>query len=252
MWLADRAGYLKYFGVLNMRLILLTIALIASVQMIAAQEVSDARVKELALEAILENPQIIMQAVAILEKREKDRAASGAQNVRLRLEQDVNSPNLGNQNGDVTVIEFFDYNCSYCRKAGQTVQALLASDANVRIIYREWPILGEASIFAASAALASREQGKYNEFHWALMNSEGRASEAFILKIARDLGLDVEKLKVDMNDPAVEKHIAESSVLARSLGFTGTPAFIVGDVIAPGMISGQEMKALIAAARAAP
>ena len=235
-----------------MRLILLTLALIASVQMIAAQEVSDARVKELALEAILENPQIIMQAVAILEKREKDRAASGAQNVRLRLEQDLNSPNLGNQNGDVTVIEFFDYNCSYCRKAGQTVQALLASDANVRIIYREWPILGEASIFAASAVLASREQGKYNEFHWALMNSEGRASEAFILKIARDLGLDVEKLKVDMNDPAVEKHIAESSVLARSLGFTGTPAFIVGDVIVPGMISGQEMTALIAAARAAP
>ena len=234
-----------------MRVILVAVAFLSFAQIAPAQQITDEQVKQLALEAILENPQIIMQAVAILEQRERERAASGANTVRLQLEQDPNSPNLGNPDGDVTVIEFFDYNCPYCRKAGQTVQELLASDANVRVIYREWPILGEDSVFASRAALAARAQGKYEEFHWALMNGEGRASEASILKLARHLGLDVEKLQADMTSPAVEAHIAQSSALARTLGFTGTPAFIVGDRTAPGMLSTDEITAMVAEARAA-
>ena len=234
-----------------MRVILMAVAFLGFAQMAPAQQMTNEQVKLLALEAILENPQIIMQAVAILEQRERERAASGANTVRLQLEQDPNSPNLGNPDGDVTVIEFFDYNCPYCRKAGQTVQELLASDANVRVIYREWPILGEDSVFASRAALAARAQGKYEEFHWALMNGEGRASEASILKLARHLDLDVEKLQADMTSPAVEAHIAQSSALARTLGFTGTPAFIVGDRTAPGMLSTDEITAMVAEARAA-
>ena len=234
-----------------MRVILVAVAFLSFAQIATAQQITDEQVKQLALEAILENPQIIMQAVAILEQRERERAASGANTVRLQLEQDSNSPNLGNPDGDVTVIEFFDYNCPYCRKAGQTVQELLASDANVRVIYREWPILGEDSVFASRAALAARAQGKYEEFHWALMNGEGRASEASILKLARHLDLDVEKLQADMTSPAVEAHIAQSSALARTLGFTGTPAFIVGDRTAPGMLSTDEITAMVAEARAA-
>jgi protein-disulfide isomerase len=234
-----------------MRVILMAVAFLSFAQIATAQQITDEQVKQLALEAILENPQIIMQAVAILEQRERERAASGANTVRLQLEQDSNSPNLGNPDGDVTVIEFFDYNCPYCRKAGQTVQELLASDANVRVIYREWPILGEDSVFASRAALAARAQGKYEEFHWALMNGEGRASEASILKLARHLDLDVEKLQADMTSPAVEAHIAQSSALARTLGFTGTPAFIVGDRTAPGMLSTDEITAMVAEARAA-
>ena len=234
-----------------MRVILMAVAFLGFAQMAPAQQMTNEQVKQLALEAILENPQIIMQAVAILEQRERERAASGANTVRLQLEQDPNSPNLGNPDGDVTVIEFFDYNCPYCRKAGQTVQELLASDANVRVIYREWPILGEDSVFASRAALAARAQGKYEEFHWALMNGEGRASEASILKLARHLDLDVEKLQADMISPAVEAHIAQSSALARTLGFTGTPAFIVGDRTAPGMLSTDEITAMVAEARAA-
>ena len=234
-----------------MRVILMAVAFLGFAQMAPAQQMTNEQVKQLALEAILENPQIIMQAVAIIEQRERERAASGANTVRLQLEQDPNSPNLGNPDGDVTVIEFFDYNCPYCRKAGQTVQELLASDANVRVIYREWPILGEDSVFASRAALAARAQGKYEEFHWALMNGEGRASEASILKLARHLDLDVEKLQADMTSPAVEAHIAQSSALARTLGFTGTPAFIVGDRTAPGMLSTDEITAMVAEARAA-
>jgi protein-disulfide isomerase len=235
-----------------MRTILLALAFLGFAQTVPAQSMTEAQVKQLALEAILENPEIIMQAVAILQQREKERAASGANTVRLQLESDPNAPNLGNPEGDVTVVEFFDYNCPYCRSAGQTVQALLAADANVRVIYREWPILGEDSVIAASAALAARAQGKYEAFHWALMGGEGRVTEALIFKVARDLGMDVAQLEADMTSPAVEAHIALSNALARQLGFTGTPAFIVGDKTAPGMLSLDEITLLVAEARANP
>ena len=235
-----------------MRTILLALAFLGFAQGASAQSMTDDQVKQLALEAILENPEIIMQAVAILQQREKERAASGANSVRLEIESDPNAPNLGNPEGDVTVVEFFDYNCPYCRSAGQTVQALLETDANVRVIYREWPILGDDSVIAARAALAAREQGKYEAFHWALMSGDGRVTEAVIFKVARDLGMDVAQLEADMVSPAVEAHIALSNALAQQLGFTGTPAFIVGDKTAPGMLSLDEITTLVAEARADP
>ena len=235
-----------------MRLALLIISFLFIFQGVQAQNMTEDQVKKLALDAILENPEIIMQAVAILQQREKKRAASGANTVRLQLESDPNAPNLGNPEGDVTVVEFFDYNCPYCRSAGETMQALLAADANVRVIYREWPILGEDSVIAARAALAAREQGKYEAFHWALMNGEGRVTEAVVFKVARDLGMDVAKLEADMVSPAVEAHIALSNALAQQLGFTGTPAFIVGDKTAPGMLSFDEITRLVADARNTP
>ena len=233
-----------------MRFILVAITFFGLTQEACAENMSNDKIKELALEAILENPEIIMQAVAILKQRNSERVASGAKAVRLQLENDPSSPNLGNLKGNVTVIEFFDYNCPYCRQASKTVQALIASDPNVRVIFREWPVLGEASIFAARAALASRAQGKYEEFHWALMNGEGRATEASVLKVARDLGLDIPLLQVDMASQTVDLHLEQSNTLARSLEFTGTPAFIVGDKTAPGMISLDQIFRLVAVARA--
>ena len=233
-----------------MRAILFVLAFVGFAQTAPAQSMTEDQIKQLALEAILENPDIIMQAVAILQQREQERAASGASTVRLQLESDPNAPNLGNPEGDVTVVEFFDYNCPYCRSAGQTVQALLATDANVRVIYREWPILGDDSVIAARAALAAREQGKYEAFHWALMSGDGRVTEAVIFKVARDLGMDVAQLEADMVRPAVEAHIALSNALAQQLGFTGTPAFIVDDKTAPGMLSVDEITRLVAEARA--
>ena len=235
-----------------MRAILFVLAFVGFAQTAPAQSMTEDQIKQLALEAILENPDIIMQAVAILQQREQERAASGANTVRLQLESDPNAPNLGNPEGDVTVVEFFDYNCPYCRSAGQTLQALLAADVNVRVIYREWPILGEDSVIAACAALAAREQGKYEAFHWALMNGEGRVTEAVIFKVARELGMDVAKLEADMVSPDVEAHIALSNALAQQLGFTGTPAFIVGDKTAPGMLSFDEITRLVADARNIP
>ena len=234
-----------------MRAIFTAVIFFGLTQMASSQDISDEKIKQLALEAILENPEIIMQAVGILRQRDAEIVASGANTVRLELENDPGSPNLGNPEGDVTVVEFFDYNCPYCRQAGKTVQELIGSDPNVRIIFQEWPVLGEGSMFAARAALASRAQGKYEEFHWTLMNGEGRATEASILKVARELGLDIVKLLADMESPAVEIHLERSNDLARSLGFTGTPAFIVGDQTVPGMISLEKIEKLIADVRAA-
>ncbi|MBA47941.1 MAG: hypothetical protein CMI51_02810 [Paracoccus sp.] len=221
----------------------------------AAQEPSDERIKELALQAIRENPQIIIEAIQSLEA---DQAAAQSQaqsdvltNQRDLLERDPNAPVLGNPDGDVTVVEFFDYNCPYCRRAMAEVEGLVEDDENVRLVYREWPILGEGSVFAARAALASREQGKYEEFHLALMGMQGRAEEASVMRIAEEIGLDVEKLRADMAAPEVDEHIATSRRLTQALGFNGTPSFVIGDNLVPGFVEQEQLGALVKQVRSA-
>lgn len=218
-----------------------------------ADEISDERVKKLVYEAILENPQIIMDAVRLLEERQEQdqaEAASRALNSeRDRLENDPNAIVLGNPEGDVTVIEFFDYNCPYCRRAMSQVDVLVESDPDVRLVYREWPILGEGSEFAARAALAARKQGKYEEFHVAMMGMQGRAEEASVLKTARQVGLDIEQLRMDMDAPEVDEHIQTSMELTRALGFSGTPSFVIGDALIPGFVEANVLLEQVKVAR---
>ncbi len=218
-----------------------------------AQTMSDDDIKALALEAIRENPQIIMEAIAILEgQRDEAQAAAQAEFLlgqRSLLENDPNAPSVGNPEGDAVVVEFFDYNCPYCKRAAADVKALLAADSNVRVVYREWPILGEGSVFATRAALAARAQGKYDEMHEGLMEMRGRAEEASVLALARSVGLDVDQLVADMQSDAVNNHIATSERLAQSLGFTGTPSFVIGDALVPGAVPLAELQGYIAEAR---
>ena len=220
---------------------------------VLAQEMSEERIKELTLEAIRENPQIIMEAVQILEKeRAAAQAETGAdvlKDQRQILEQDPNAPVLGNPDGDVTVVEFFDYNCPYCRKAASAVEGLIEADPNVRLVYREWPILSEGSIFAAKAALAAREQGKYGDLHWALMELDGPAAEASVLRVAEKIGLDIDKLRADMEAPDVQSHINETMRLAQALGFNGTPSFVIGDNLVPGFVEQNQLETLVDQAR---
>ena len=219
-----------------------------------AQTLTEEDVKRLALEAILENPEIILEAVEILQQRdaEAQAAATTAMIAELgeSLRNDPNAPVLGNPDGDVTVVEFFDYNCPYCKRAAEDVQALLAADPNVRFVSREWPILGEGSVAAARAALAAREQGRYEEMHNALMADRSRKDEAAVLCIAAGLGLDMERLKADMNSDAVNDHLNMSGRLAEALGFTGTPAFVIGDEPVPGAVPLAVLQQAVAEARA--
>lgn len=214
-----------------------------------AQDLTDERIKELALEAIRENPSIILEAMQILEQQQAGAQASAQaqvlQNQRDLLEKDPNAPVLGNPEGDVTVIEFFDYNCPYCKRAMPEVQALLDADPDVRLVYREWPILGEGSVFAAKAALAARKQGKYEEFHWALMGLKGRVEESSVISVAKDVGLDVDQLRADMDAPEVLEHIATTTQLAQALGFNGTPSFVIGDDLLPGLVEQEQLQTVV-------
>lgn len=222
-------------------------------QELSVQEMTEADIKALALEAILENPQIVMEAVAILQARDTAEAEAQANAAvagsRDILENDPNAPEGGNPDGSVTVVEFFDYNCGFCRRADPEVKALLAADTDVRIVYREWPILSEGSIFGARAALAAREQGKYAEMHSALMTSRGQVNETTVLSIAEDLGLDIERLRADMEAETVEAHLATSRELAETLGFTGTPSFVIGETRVPGFVEADQLQQIVDEAR---
>ena len=196
-----------------------------------------------------------MEAVAILEAQEDARKAD--QSVALLssrrdvLERDPNAPVLGNVDGDVTIVEFFDYNCPYCKRVKPEIQALMAADPDIRLVYREWPILGEGSVFAARAALAARNQGKYEEFHWAMMGLQGRAEEASILNAAVEIGLDADKLRADMDAPEINERIQTSMELAAALGFNGTPSFVIGEALVPGFIKTVQFEGYVEGAREA-
>lgn len=216
---------------------------------VTAQEMTPEEVKKLALEAILENPEIVMQAVEILQNRENEakelETSEFLTQQRDQLENDPNAPVLGNPDGDVTIVEFFDYNCPYCKRSAPTMASLLAEDDNIRIVYREWPILGEGSVLASRAALAARAQGRYREMHDELMALNGRATEVSIMEAAERAGLDTEQLKIDMQAPEIEEHFTTTANLARALGFSGTPSFVIGDELVPGFVELDVLQELV-------
>lgn len=219
-----------------------------------ADEMTDARVKELIVETLRENPELVLEALRTLDQRRAEADAAKADEVlqteRANLDSDPNAPVLGNPDGDVTIVEFFDYNCPYCRKAMPELTALLEADKNIRLVLREWPILGEGSDFAARAALAARSQGKYAEMHNALFVMRGKADAEGVLRTAKDLGLDIDRLKADMKAPEVEEHIATSKRLTAALGFNGTPSFVIGDALIPGFAEQATLAEAVDAARA--
>ena len=221
----------------------------------AAQALTEDRVKEIIVQTLRENPELVLEALQAVEQRQAEEQAAAARAVlsadRDTLDRDPNAPVLGNPDGDVTIVEFFDYNCPYCKRAMPEIAALFAEDPNVRLVLREWPILSEGSVFAARAALASRVQGRYAEMHDALMGMRGKVEAETVLRVARDLGLDVEKLQTDMKAPEVEEHIATSLRLADALGFNGTPSFVIGDQLVPGFVEKAALSEAVAAARAA-
>lgn len=217
------------------------------------QELTEDHVKELVLETIRENPEILLEAMSILEAQEQEAQAAAVtaalEAEREVLERDPNAPVLGNPEGDVTVVEFFDYNCPYCRRSMPELTGLLESDENVRLVLREWPILSEGSDFAARAALAAREQGMYQEMHEALMALQQPAEEVSVLRVAEELGLDVDRLKSAMESPEIEEHIATSMRLAETLGFSGTPSFVIGDQPIAGYVEQAVLETAVQQAR---
>ena len=161
---------------------------------------------------------------------------------------DPGSPVGANPTGDATLAEFFDYNCPYCRRAMPVLDELEQVDKGLRLVLKEYPILGPGSVFAARAALASQKQGKYLAFHKAMMTYQGRITETTSLEVAAEIGLDVERLKKDIEDPAIDETIKRNIALGQALRISGTPAFVTGKEILLGLADANRMKQLIASA----
>lgn len=169
--------------------------------------------------------------------------------LRKALERDPNAPVLGNPRGDITLTEFFDYNCPFCKKIMPKMQQLISADPGLRVVFREWPVFGEGSDFAARAALAALAQGKYWQMHSGLMQMRDRAAEPSVMRVVRKLGLDEAKLRADMQSDRVSSHIATSFELADHMSLVGTPTLIAGDDAVFGDQSLDDIQALIAKAR---
>jgi protein-disulfide isomerase len=202
---------------------------------------------------LLQHPDVMIEALRVanakLKTDAKDKQASEVKKHWHELVDDPQTPVDGNPHGDVTLVEFFDFQCPYCKADEEVVQKLVHQDGRLRIAYKDIPLLGPASVTAAHAALAARLQHKYDPFRLVLMNMKGELSDATVLVVAKAVGLDVEKLKQDMQLPEIDQQVQENMALAKDLDVTGTPTFVVGKQVVEGAIDLSGMKELVADAR---
>lgn len=211
------------------------------------------QIEQIVREYLLNNPEVILEAIQGLEEKRRAEAEATQRRVlssrREAIFNDPTSPVAGNPKGDVTVVEFFDYRCPYCKQMAGPLVRLLKEDGNVRFVFKELPILGPDSVVAARAALAAKAQGKYVDMHEALMRARGTLDEATVLRIAGDIGLDTARLKADMGRIEIDDVFERNRQLARELSISGTPAFVIGDRVVPGAVDLETLKKLVADAR---
>jgi len=188
-------------------------------------------IEQIVRDYLMNNPELITEMQEALQNKVLTNAITQNSKTLFRSEF---SYVAGNPKGDVTVVEFFDYNCGFCKRALGAVLKLIETDKNVRVVFKELPIFGEHSVAAARVAMAAAEQGKYMEVHNALMRTRGQVNGDVAMSTARKLGLDMDKLKADMQSKKVEGGIQETMALAQSIGLEGTPFYLVGDRAIPG------------------
>jgi protein-disulfide isomerase len=217
--------------------------MLAAVVPAAAGELTDSQKDELSAfirEYLMKNPEVLRDALQELDRRQAQADNAARKSALTAKAAAVFRQNGdlvgGNRDGKITVVEFFDYNCGYCRKAFPDVMKMIGQDKDIRLVMKEFPILGPGSTYAARAALASRGQGKYWEYHLAMMNHEGKIDEATADEVAASLGLDVKKLKADMAADDVSSAISRNMELAEALNIQGTPAFIIDETVIPGAV----------------
>lgn len=231
------------------------LCLAAPVARAADKPLDKAAVEKIVRDYLLANPEVLLEAMQVLETRSQAESAKSQrdaiQAAKAELFESKTSPVGGNPKGDVTLVEFFDYNCGFCKRANPERDKAVATDGKVRIVFKELPILGPSSVTAARAALAARAQGKYVELHEAMFDQPGSLTDDAVFKIAEAVKIDVKRLRRDMEDPAIDKEIEANRDLARKLGIRGTPGFIVGDQLIPGAIDAETFAKLFADARQA-
>lgn len=211
------------------------------------------QVEAIVRDYLMREPEIIYQALEELQRREAAAAAERSKAALIARQDDLfhhaSTPVGGNPDGNVTLVEFFDYHCAYCRRVVSSVRALVDRDEELRMVFKEFPILGEDSVRASRAALAAERQGLYQPFHFALMAADDLSMEG-IMAVAAEVGLDTAQLASDMELPEIQEEIKANYALAQALGIEGTPAFVVGEQLIPGAVSEERLTALIEEARA--
>jgi protein-disulfide isomerase len=218
----------------------------------ASAPVTRGEIPQLVKDAILADPEVIMQAVRKLRDRQEEEgkkaSAEAFEKNKAVLLNDTVSPSIGDpKTTDVTVILFFDYHCGYCKQLLPTVQQLVNEDKKVRIIFREYPILSEDSVTASRAALAVHRMapGKYWDFHAALMKSQGKYDEASLSAIATQLGIDANQMKNEMAKPEITEYLDNNRKVGEDLGVRGTPAMFIGNKMLPGAVPYATLKRLV-------
>ena len=206
-----------------------------------SHEVKEDIVETIIQKFIINNPDLIQSSLdnhkINLEKQKIKKAINA-----LKI---IENPAIFHKDANITIYEFFDYNCGYCKSVLKVVLETLAEDKKINFVFVEYPILSKESYIASVAALASKKQGLYNDFHSSLMSLKGRISEKEIYNVAKKTGLNVEQLKVDMNNPKINKQLIRNSEIAKQLNLNGTPAFIIGDIIYPGALDKNNLNIMI-------
>lgn len=213
----------------------------------------DAAIRAIVREELRKHPEWVAEAIGTLQSRqqsaEADRAKDAIRASRTALHRDERDGVAGDPRGDVTLVEFFDYRCPYCKQMSDVVDDMIRADPKLRVVYKEFPVLGPGSVLAAKATIAARRQGKYLEMHRALMASRGTIDDGAITRLAKPIGIDVDRLNADMKDPGIETQINDALALGHVLGLTGTPAFVIGDEVVLGASEKSKLAALVDTAR---
>ena len=195
---------------------------------------------------IRNNPEIVRDTlIALAAREEAERKQTGLSKVR----DDQGDPVMGNANGTITLYEFSDYNCGYCKRVFEPIQQLVRDNPDVRLVIKEFPILSQSSLVAAKAAIAAEMQGKFGDYHIAMMTYRGQITDAVVMRIAAQAGVNIEQLKSDMESPKTMAIIQRTREAAAALEINGTPGLVVGDTVVPGAIGLDELVKLIAEER---
>lgn len=212
-------------------------------------------VRQVVIDLLRTQPELVVEALQAFQQRQEAEQRALEKNLiatlKKDLEGDPNSPVVGNPNGDVTIVEFSDYRCGYCKKVFPSIQTLLKEDGKIRFVIKEFPVLGEESVIAARIAQAAwfLAPRKYPDLHTAMMANRGAMTEDKLLQMAEGLGLARDKLKAMMNAPEVDQAIKKTYGIAEGIGVRGTPAFVVGGRLVPGAVDIDTLRKLVAEAR---
>ena len=225
-----------------------------------AQSISDTQrgeIEKIVRDYLVSHPEVLQEAIAALEKRQAaEEAEKHEAAVKDNAEAIFNSSRqvtIGNPQGDVTFVEFFDYNCGYCKKAMSDMLDLMKSDSKLKVVLKEFPVLGPGSVEAARVAVAVRMQDKtgkkYLDFHQKLLGGRGQADKARALAAAKEAGFDVARIERDMASDEVRQSLEESLKLAEKLGLNGTPSYVIGQNVVVGAVGLDALKEKISSAR---